>query len=111
MPLINLNQFQQGHPAFPNEKEIFFQLQQNFAAQFEAIFYDNKAAKTVIVVPSLSLYYDILTKIEGIVHYEERLLCLLLLLRMPRTHIIYVTSSPIDPVIIDYYLHLLPGIT
>ncbi|MGB3006309.1 MAG: peptide ligase PGM1-related protein [Chitinophagaceae bacterium] len=111
MPLINVNQLQPGHPAFPSEKEIFFQLQQNFAAQFEAIFYDNKAAKTVIVVPSLSLDYDILTKIEGIVHYEERLLCLLLLLRMPRTHIIYVTSSPIDPVIIDYYLHLLPGIT
>jgi hypothetical protein len=30
---------------------------------------------------------------------------------MPRTHLIYVTSVPVDPVIIDYYLHLLPGIT
>jgi hypothetical protein len=34
-----------------------------------------------------------------------------MLLRMPRTHVIYVSSMPIDPVIVDYYLHLLPGIT
>jgi hypothetical protein len=33
------------------------------------------------------------------------------LLRMPRAKVIYVSSTPIDPVIIDYYLHLLPGIT
>jgi hypothetical protein len=44
-------------------------------------------------------------------YYEERLLCLLMLLRMPRAKVIYVSSTPIDPVIIDYYLHLLPGIT
>jgi hypothetical protein len=65
----------------------------------------------VVVVPSLTLDQEILQKIEGIVHYEERLLCLLMLLRMPRTHVVYVTSVPIDPIIIDYYLHLLPGIT
>src|SRR4030095_15132253 len=45
------------------------------------------------------------------VHYEERLLCMLMLLRMPRTQVIYVSSTTIDPVIVDYYLHLLPGIT
>ena len=33
-----------------------------------------------------------------------------MLLRMPRTNVIYVTSTLVDPVIIDYYLHLLPGI-
>lgn len=33
-----------------------------------------------------------------------------MLLRMPRTHLIYVTSLPIDESIIDYYLHLLPGV-
>jgi hypothetical protein len=38
------------------------------------------------------------------------MLCLLMLLRMPRTQVIYVTSKPIPQVIIDYYLHLLPGI-
>ena len=30
---------------------------------------------------------------------------------MPRTNVIYVTSQTIDPVIIDYYLHMLPGMT
>lgn len=38
------------------------------------------------------------------------MLCLLMLLRMPRTNVIYVTSEPIHPTIIDYYLHLLPGV-
>ncbi len=36
---------------------------------------------------------------------------MLMLLRMPRTHVIYVTSQTIDPIIVDYYLHMLPGIT
>ena len=36
---------------------------------------------------------------------------MLLLLRMPRTNVIYVTSETIDPVTIDYYLHTLPGVT
>lgn len=95
----------------PTEAEIFCKLQQNFAPQYKAVFHDKMAAKTVVVIPSLTLDPIILAKIDGIVHYEERLLCLLLLLRMPKTHIIYVTSTPIDPIIIDYYLHLLPGIT
>ena len=93
------------------EKELFKLLQHNFAPQYEAVFHDKMAPKTVVVIPSLSLDPVILSKIEGIVNYEERLLCLLLLLRMPRTHIVYITSTPIDPIIIDYYLHLLPGIT
>jgi len=93
------------------EKELFRHLQENFMPQFENAFPDVLAHKTVVVIPSLTLDQEILQKIEGIVHYEERLLCLLMLLRMPRTHVVYVTSVPIDPIIIDYYLHLLPGIT
>jgi len=95
----------------PTEKEIFCKLQENFVPQYKAVFHDRMAAKTVVVIPSLTLDPFILAKIDGIVHYEERLLCLLLLLRMPRTHIVYVTSTPVDPLILDYYLHLLPGIT
>ena len=93
------------------EKEEFCQLQQNFIPQYEAVFHDKMAPKTVVVIPSLTLDPVILAKVDGIVHYEERLLCLLLLLRMPNTHVIYITSTPVDPIIIDYYLHLLPGIT
>jgi hypothetical protein len=69
------------------------------------------AEKTVIIIPSLTLDRDVLKSIKGAVHYEERMLCMLLLLRLPRTQLIYVTSTPIDYTIIDYYLHLLPGIT
>ena len=97
-----------------NEAEIkllFQQLQQKFIPEYKADYDDTMAAKTVIVIPSLTMDAEILSKINGIVHYEERLLCMLLLLRMPNTHLVYVTSTPIDPVIIDYYLHLLPGIT
>jgi hypothetical protein len=93
------------------EKETFSRLQQNFVSHYEAVYHDNMAAKAVVVIPSLTLDADILSKVDGIVHYEERLLCLLLLLRMPNMHIVYVSSVPIDPIIIDYYLHLLPGIT
>lgn len=61
-------------------------------------------------MPSMSLDERELAKIEGVIHYEERMLCLLMLLRLPRTQMIYLTSTPLDPAVIDYYLHLLPGI-
>ncbi len=89
----------------------FKQIQGNFPEQFEKAFPDKLAPKTVVIIPSLTMDQEILSKIQGITHYEERLLCMLMLLRMPKTHVVYVTSMPIDPVIIDYYLHLLPGIT
>ena len=39
--------------------------------------------------------------------YEERLLCLLLMLRDPQLRVVYVTSSPVAEPIVDYYLSLL----
>src|SRR6186713_1419303 len=93
------------------EKVQFKKIQSCFAEQFDKVFPDKLAPKTVVIIPSLTMDEEILSKISGITHYEERLLCLLLLLRMPRTQVIYITSMPIDPIIIDYYLHLLPGIT
>lgn len=64
----------------------------------------------ILVVPSLSLDQQQLAKIEGVHHYEERQLFSLIRLRNPRTRLIYVTSEPLHPSIIDYYLQLLPGI-
>lgn len=93
------------------ERQAFFALQQNFGKQYENIFPDKLAPRTVVILPSLTLDQDILSKIKGAVHYEERLLCLLMLLRMPLTKVIYVSSVPIEDSIVDYYLHLLPGIT
>lgn len=86
-------------------------LQQRFVEQYPHIFSNDLAEKTVVVIPSLTLDQKILKALQGAQFYEERLLCLLMLLRMPRTRVIYVTSMPIDEIIIDYYLHLLPGVT
>jgi PGM1 C-terminal domain/ATP-grasp domain len=93
------------------EHEYYTQLQQQFSAQYDTVFPDKLAPKTIVVIPSLTLDPEILSKIDGFIHYEERLLCMLILLRMPCTHLVYITSVPIDPVVIDYYLHLLPGIS
>ena len=64
----------------------------------------------IVVVPSLSLDQRELQKIEGFHHYEERLLFSLIRLQNPRTRLVYVTSQPLHPSVIDYYLQLLPGI-
>src|SRR5881397_551316 len=94
-----------------DEKTIFNRLQKDFEYQFEHVFPDRLAPKTVVIVPSLTLDSEILGKIKGHVYYEERMLCMLMLLRMPQTQVVFVSSIPIDEVTIDYYLHLLPGIT
>ncbi len=100
------------YPALREEKKLFTDLQEGFKKQFEIVFPDKLAPRTVIIIPSFTLDRDMLSKVTGIMHYEERLLCLLMLLRMPyMTKLIYVTSVPVPEIIIDYYLHLLPGIT
>lgn len=88
----------------------FADLQAGFQEQFERVFPHPRVPRAVVVIPSLSMDPDVLAKIDGVHHYEERMLFMLMLLQWPRTRLIYVTSQPIDPVIIDYYLHLLPGI-
>ncbi|MGH2806785.1 MAG: peptide ligase PGM1-related protein [Actinomycetota bacterium] len=63
---------------------------------------------TIVVLPSITFPPEELKKIIGIQYYEERMLCMLLLLRRARMEIVYLTSVPIDPTIIDYYLGFLP---
>jgi hypothetical protein len=92
------------------ELERFDRLQRSFPAMYRQVFSDPKAPRTIVVVPSMSLDTHELAKIEGVLHYEERMLCLLMLLKLPRTEVVYVTSRTVDPAIVDYYLHLLPGI-
>lgn len=98
-------------PGSAEEAAVFTQMQIDFREQFENIFPDKQAPRTVVILPSLSLDQDILAKVKGAPYYEERMLCLLMLLRMPTTKIIFITSIPVAESIIDYYLHLLPGIT
>ena len=96
--------------ASADELARFEELQAQFSRSFRAIFDDPAVPRTVLIVPSLSLDQEVLVRISGAHHYEERMLCLLLLLRMPRTRVIYVASNTISETIIDYYLHLLPGV-
>jgi hypothetical protein len=63
---------------------------------------------TIVVVPSLTLSIEDLRNVTGVVFYEERLLCFLLLLADPAARVVYTTSTTIDPAIIDYYLRFLP---
>ena len=97
-------------PATPEDLRRFGELQAQFARSYAEIYDDRNAPRTVVIVPSLDFDADVLTRIHGAHHYEERMLCLLLLLRMPRTQVVFVTSTAIPESIIDYYLHLLPGI-
>jgi PGM1 C-terminal domain len=97
-------------PGSAEEMVRFAELQTRLAPLFRRAFPDVRAAQTIVVVPSMTLDAAELRKLKGAPHYEERLLCLLMLLRRPRTHLVYVTSQPIPPVIVDYYLNLLPGV-
>ena len=97
-------------PGSPQEIESFRRLQLGLPDLYRELFPDAQKPRTVVVIPSLSLDADVLQKVTGASHYEERMLCMLMLLRLPTTHVIYVTSQPVDPIIIDYALNLLPGI-
>jgi hypothetical protein len=87
----------------------FERLQERLVALWTSIEMMNNEEQTIVVVPSITL--DPIT--DGYLDmqpYEERYLFLLLLLRQPRARVIYVTSNPIQPNVIDYYLDLLPGV-
>ncbi len=93
-----------------SDAERFQQLQSRLADIYTRIFPDDLAQRTVVVIPSLTMHPAELAKIDGVHHYEERMLCLLMLLRYPTTNLVFVSSEPIPATVIDYFLHLLPGI-
>ena len=68
--------------------------------------------ESVVVIPSVSISRAVAGSGSGSMTqaFEERFLFLLLLLRQPRLRMVYVTSMPIDPRIVEYYLALLPGV-
>jgi hypothetical protein len=94
------------------EMEIaaFDRLKPRLAALWDSVFPGDEEAYTSVIVPSLTLDPGEMAKIPGIDFYEERLLFLLMRLRNPRAHIVYVTSQPVHPMVVDYYLQLLMGI-
>ena len=62
--------------------------------------------RSIVIVPSRTIdkFHEPAAETQA---YEERLLCLLLMLRDPDLRVVYVTSSPVAEPIIDYYLSLL----
>ena len=97
-------------PGGPEELLAFADLQTQLPVLYRRVSMDNRADHTVVVIPSLSMDQRELKKVSGVHHYEERLLFMLMLLRRPRTRLIYVTSQAIHPTVVDYYLHLLSGV-
>ena len=70
----------------------------------------NHDDESVVVIPSITLDRAAASSGSMTQAMEERFLFLLMLLRQPRLRMVYVTSMPIVPEIIEYYLALLPGV-
>ncbi|MBR8837957.1 MAG: carboxylate-amine ligase [Stigonema ocellatum SAG 48.90 = DSM 106950] len=102
MQMLNVSELQ--------EIDKFRNLQLILRDRWKTIELFDHSDADILVIPSLSIDQRELNKVEGCEHYEERLLFSLIRLQNPRTRLIYVTSMPLHPSIIDYYLQLLPGI-
>ena len=92
-----------------DREERFQRLQARMGAVWDA-WQRNLEDESVVVVPSVSLDRAAARSGSMTQAFEERSLFLLLLLRQPRLKMVYVTSMPIKPSIIEYYLALLPGV-
>lgn len=97
---------------FTPEAELaaFRELQPRLSSVWDALTMRDEEPHTSVVVPSLTLDQSELKKLSGASFYEERLLFLLIRLRNPRARVVYVTSQPVHPMILDYLFQLLAGI-
>jgi hypothetical protein len=93
-----------------DEMKAFRELQSHLGPRWELADGDGPEPRDIVVVPSLSFEGIDTVAIEGVIHYEERMLFALNLLRHPRARLIYVTSAPIHPSAVDYMLSLVSGI-
>ncbi len=92
------------------ELEAFERLKPRLSSVWRAVSGTEEMPATSVVVPSLTLDNEELAKLTGASYYEERLLFLLIRLRNPRAHLVYVTSQPVHALTLDYYLNLLAGV-
>jgi hypothetical protein len=103
-------------PPYPHEltleQEIaeFERLKPRLMEMWDTIMMREEEPHTSVVVPSFSLDQSELRKLAGVHFYEERLLFLLIRLRNPRARVVYVTSQPVHPMILEYYFQFLAGI-
>jgi hypothetical protein len=96
-------------PAAPDMQARFEELQARLVDLWDSMHGMTPDPQTIVVVPSLSIE---LLEGSGLVMapYEERYLFLLFLLRQPLARMVYVTSQPIHPSVVDYYLSLVPDV-
>lgn len=92
------------------EIAAFEELKPRLQDVWAALMMRDEEPHTSVVVPSLTLDRQSLEKLDGASFYEERLLFLLIRLRNPRARMVYVTSQPVHPMILEYYFQLLAGI-
>lgn len=92
------------------EVDEFQQLQAQLSDRWQSIDVFDRHPHDIVLIPALSLDQQELMKVKGIHHYEERLLFSLIRLRNPNTRLIYITSTPLCPTIVEYYLKLLPDV-
>ncbi|MBE9041920.1 carboxylate-amine ligase [Oscillatoriales cyanobacterium LEGE 11467] len=92
------------------QSKRFRQLQAQLRERWQTIDRFDCNDHDILVIPSLSLDPQEMLKVEGVHHYEERLLFSLIRLWNPQTRLIYITSQPLPSIVIDYYLQSLPGV-
>ncbi len=92
------------------EMEAFERLKPRLAELWSVIFPGDAEHYTSVVVPSMTLEEDLLRRLPGLSFYEERLLFFLTRLRNPKARLVYVTSQPVHPLVLDYYLQFLTDI-
>ena len=94
----------------PDRDGAFTLIQEQLHTIWSSIRQDDTFSHTSLIVPSLSVDQEELSKVQGASFYEERLLFALIRLRNPNARLIYVTSQPVHPDVVDYYLQLLVGV-
>jgi hypothetical protein len=92
------------------EIEAFELLKPRLQELWDTVTMQQEEPHTSVVVPSLTLDQAELKKLPGVSFYEERLLFLLIRLRNPRGRMVYITSQPIHPMILEYYFQFLAGV-
>lgn len=94
-----------------SEAEQFRELQRKLPIVWQRYQEDPCYEHTSVIVPSMSVNQEELAKVTGAAFYEERLMFALIRLRNPNARLIYVTSQPVHPDVVDYYLQLLDSVS
>ncbi len=90
----------------PAERALRFDVLQRGLAVAVAAAEADRAGSTIVVVPSRDVdkWHETAAETQA---YEERLLCMALLLARPNVRLVYVTSKPVDAATVEHYLSLL----